>query len=159
MSILTQNRSVDPSHACIFTRQRRHSPPNSLYQVFHLVISLFSSFNLYRVVGPLLKFLYQKLLGHSLALNAVIDRNPRSAWWSSHPQTLGKDMPGSLEVGNGPSLMGSMPSNNVLSMSNLYSSAFFTRFLPSKERRRVKERGHKGGICGMQREIDVDWWN
>ena len=28
---------------------------------------------------------------------------------------------------------------------------------PSKERRRVQECGHKGGICGMQREIDVDW--
>ena len=28
--------------------------------------------------------------------------------------------------------MGSMPSNNVLSMSNLYSSAFFTRFFQVK---------------------------
>ena len=157
MSILTQNRSVDPSHACIFTCQRRHPPPNSLYQAFHLVISLFSSFNLYRVVGPLLKFLYQKLLGHSLALNAVIDRSTAISVMKLAPTDFGKGHAGFTGGGERAQLDGFMPSNNVLSMSNLYSSAFFTRFLPSKERRRVQERGHKGGNCGMQREIDVDW--
>ena len=96
-------------------------------------------------------------MGHSLALNAIIDRSTAISVMKLAPTDFRKGHAGFTGGGERAQLDGFMPSNNVLSMSNLYSSAFFTRFLPSKERRRVQERGHKGSICGMQREIDVDW--
>ena len=70
-------------------------------------------------------------MGHSLALNAVcaavIDRSTAISVMKLAPTDFRNGHAGFTGGGEQAQLDGFMPSNNVLSMSNLYSSAFFTR--------------------------------